>query len=366
LLVGVATANALGDVGADLGRISDFHLLEAAGAALFDGRWADVFADPGLQVGVLAVLLGALVVALEGLTGVSGSFWFAATAYLGITFAIVWLVRVLYRRLGRTCPPVVELGMGLVVVIAGVPMLAVVSGHLSEAVIPLLWVLAARDARDGHPVRAGSWIGIACGFKAWGFLALPLALLAWGRSRLTIGAVAGTGAALLYLPFLSVGDANILQYEWSVTRWSLIASFLEPESPFTWEMRLAQGVVTATVGAATVLALRTRSSVIWAGPLSLVVVRLATDPLAFRYYWLAAEVLVVVALAVSLPTAPRPAYIASSAAASAALLAKFVPATAGARVFLFSTFLVLSVTRLSAPERNEGDDHSLSRRVESV
>jgi len=364
--VAVASTNAFGDATAALDRVSDFHLFEAASVALLEGRWTDVFGDAGLQVGVLTLLLGTVVLLLERLTGIGGAFWFAGVAYLGITFGVVWVVRVLYRREDRASPPALELGLGLLVNIAGVPMLAIVSGHLSEAVIPLVWVLAAREARDGHPMQAGTWIAVASGFKTWGLLALPVALLARGRERLTICAVAGVGAVVLYLPFLWIGGVNFLQHEWSVRRWSLVATFLEEGSAFTWEMRVAQALLMTAVGVAIALALRTRSSAIWAVPLALVIARLATDPLAFGYYWLAAEVLVVVAVAASLPDASRPVQIGSVIALIVALFAKFVAAPTGVRLGIFSAFLALSVTSWP-PTRDEHeiDEPSLSGDVQS-
>ena len=65
--------------------------------------------------------------------------------------------------------PVVGDGMrlaaGLAAVGAGLTQLAFADGHPAEAVVPLLWVLAAVWARDDRVVAAGLLIGVSAGLE---------------------------------------------------------------------------------------------------------------------------------------------------------------------------------------------------------
>ena len=358
ILLAVAVGNALGDAAARLDRVSDFFLFDRAGVALVSGRWSEVFAEPYLQVGPLTLAFSGLLTTIARVTGLSKAALFAVLVYVGLTFGIVWLLRFLYRRAGRTLPPALELAAGLLAIIAGLPMVAVVSGHPSEGIIPLLWVLAARDARDDRPLRSGAWIGVAAAFKPWGILALPLVLLAPGMKRRALAAgMAVAGSAAFYLPFVASGWAGTLSYEWSVTRWSVVSLFLDTGSAFPWWMRFVQGLVTVAAGAFAVVKLRSKSSVVWAAPLALVVARLATDPLIFGYYWLAAEVLAVVAVGYSFASMRTPVKVWAIAAVLAGAYALFLPAevSTAVRFAVFGAFLYLGATvPEAAPDADTG------------
>jgi hypothetical protein len=62
-------------------------------------------------------------------------------------------------------------------------------------------------------------------------------------------------------------------------------------------MRLAQGLAALGAGAAVAWTLRRTTHAVWLGPLTVVAVRMALDPVRYPWYWLAVQTLVLLGAA---------------------------------------------------------------------
>jgi hypothetical protein len=258
---------------------------------LFSADWPNVFADPNVQVGPLQLLLFRLgdlagVLALLVQVGVAALFWVAASRLLT----------------GRD--PRVRFAACLVAVAIGLTYGAYQDGHPAQVVVPLLWVLAACDAREGRVIRAGALVGLSAGFEVWGALGVVVFLLA---PRLP-AAVTGVAtqvcvSAALFLPFVAAGEFRMLDYRWRVNGDTLLSLVVEPGIDFTWPMRLLQGLAALAAGAGVALVLRRSLHAVWLVPLTVVSVRLVLDPVRYPWYWLAVQTLALLGAA-ALLTSP--------------------------------------------------------------
>jgi hypothetical protein len=194
---------------------------------------------------------------------------------------------------------------GVVFAALGLPAGAYMDGHMAQAVVPLLWLLAGLKARDGHALAAGGLLGMSAGFELWGMLGVVVLLVA-PRVREVLAGIAVQVAvvAALFAPFALVGELRMFDYHWVVNGSTLLSLVVEPGTDFTWWMRLVQGGASLAVGAALAWPLRRSLHAVWMGPLAVVAVRLALDPVRYPWYWLALEVLVVVG-AVEMSTSAR-------------------------------------------------------------
>lgn len=252
---------------------------------LFSANWANVFADPSVQVGPLQLLL----FRLGDLAGA-----LALLVQMGVA-ALLWVVagRLLAGRDSRA-----QLAVGLAAVALGLTYGAYQDGHPAQMVIPLLWVLAGLEAREGRTVRAGALVGLCAGFEVWGVLGVVVFVLA-PRMRAALAGVATevAVAAGLFLPFVLGGELRMFDYRWQVNGDTLLGLFVEPGTPFIWSMRLAQGTAALGVGALVAWALRRTLHAVWLAPLSVVAVRLLLDPVRYPWYWLALQVLALLGIA---------------------------------------------------------------------
>ena len=258
---------------------------------LFSADWLNVFADPNVQVGPLQLLLFRLgdlagVLALLVQIGVAALFWLAAGRVLA----------------GRD--PRVRFAVCLVAVAIGLTYGAYQDGHPAQVVVPLLWVLAACDAREGRVIRAGALVGLSAGFEVWGALGVVVFLLApRGRAAVTGVATQGCVSAALVLPFVAAGEFRMLDYRWRVNGDTLLSLVVEPGTDFTWPMRLLQGLAALAAGAGVALVLRRSLHAVWLVPLTVVSVRLVLDPVRYPWYWLAVQTLALLGAA-ALLTSP--------------------------------------------------------------
>src|SRR5205823_12110838 len=133
------------------------------GEQLLSGGWANTFADPLLQSGPLQLVVFG---AVRNLT---------ALAFV-IELGVAALLLVVLGRLG--VGDRVRLLVGLVAVASGLTHIAFVDGHPAEAIVPLLWVLAALWAREDRVLAAGALLGLSAGLELWGVLGVPVLLLA--------------------------------------------------------------------------------------------------------------------------------------------------------------------------------------------
>jgi hypothetical protein len=288
VLVATVASAALA-IGADTG---DLPFFVHSADDLFTSGWADAYASPDLQVGPLQLFLLALADAGAGALGVSTFTLLAFAVPLTVTALLMIVLR---RLLPDTKRPVL-LAAVLAAVAMGIPTSAYVDGHMAQAVVPLLWLLAGLYARDGRLVLAGAIVGASAGFEVWGILGVIVLLLAPRLRDAALGlAVQVVVAAALFAPFALAGDVRMFEYHWVVNGDTLLSLFVEPGTDFTWWMRLAQGTTALVVAAALVWSLRRTLHAVWLGPLVVVTVRLALDPVRYPWYWLALETLALIA-----------------------------------------------------------------------
>jgi hypothetical protein len=240
----------------------------------------DWFADPSVQVGPLqlaAFRLGHLAGALALLVqlGVAALFWVASGRLLA----------------GRD--PWIRFAVCMAAVLLGLTYGAYQDGHPAQVVVPLLWVLAGCDAREGRTLRAGLLVGVSAGFEVWGLLGAVVFVLAPEARAALRGVAAEIGvAAALFLPFVVAGEFRMLDYHWEVNGDTLLGLVLAHGTDFTWPMRLAQGLAAFSAGALVAWSLRRSLHAVWLAPLAVVVVRIALDPVRYPWYWLALQTLV--------------------------------------------------------------------------
>jgi hypothetical protein len=294
---------------------ADLPYFAHAARTLFSSRWADTFADPSLQVGPLQLILVGICDRIGGLGFLAYAFQIALAAF--IVFVVGRLLR------GRPHRVAFQALAGLAAVMLGVTAEAYSYGHPAQVAVPLMWVLAALDARDGRTFRSGAWLGLSAGLELWGVLGAPVLLLAPVFRRALGGFAAQvfvTGA--LYLPFVLGGDFRMFDYRWKVEGWTLVRFLVPAGSDFPWGLRLLQGAAALIVGGALALALRRTERAVWTVPLGIVAVRLVLDPTLYSWYWLGLETLALVAaveLATSLPTRWRLQRHATAPAAASTL-----------------------------------------------
>jgi hypothetical protein len=266
---------------------ADLPYFAHAARTLFSTAWADAFADPSLQVGPLQLLVVGVGDRLGGMAFLDYLF------SLGLTTLGVFTVGRLLR--GRRHRELFQCAAGLALVALGITAEAYNYGHPAQVAIPLFWILAAIDARDGKTVRAGALLGLAAGFEVWGLLGAPVLLLAGSSRRV----VRGFGAqlvltALLFGPFVVFGDFRMFDYTWRVEGWTLVRVLIPAGSDFPWSLRLLQGACALGVGVALALTLRRTERALWAVPLGIVAVRVLLDPTLYSWYWLALETVALV------------------------------------------------------------------------
>jgi hypothetical protein len=296
---------------------ADLSLLADAGEALARGRLDRVFADPAVQAGPLTLLL------LAGLR--SATAWSRA-APAGMQVAalctLVAACTVAAVRLAVPRPGAVRgaatFGAGLLALLLGTLILQ--EAHPSHPVIALLWLLAARVAREDRPVAVGVLLGTSCALDTWGILGagVLLALGSW-RSMARAAGVAAAVTALVWGPF-AVGGLHSFAYRWVPSRGS-VPWLLFGDTPVSWWWRIAQGAIAGSAGAFAAWRLRANPHLPWVLPCVVVAVRLPLDPVWFSYYEIPVGIMAVVGLAALLAGPGRP----PAAAVACTALALFLP-----------------------------------------
>lgn len=273
---------------------ADAGLYAQAGTTMLSGAWRHTYANPAVQSGPIELAL------------------MAAAKHVGVTqrlFAItldvigaIALVLVAASFLGRRARALALFGLAALALRIVGDMYA--GGHPAELFIPLLWLLAAREARSGRVVWAGGLVGIAAGFEVWGILGLAVLALAPRLRRVAPGvAVAVAVPSALFLPFVLGGDFQMLTYHWTIAG-GLDAQVFGVNQPFTWSMRLAEGAIAFGVGAAVAYTTRRLAASIWLAPATIASCRLVLDPVQYGYYWDTLLILLLIG-AVGILVAPR-------------------------------------------------------------
>jgi hypothetical protein len=275
------------DRGADAG---DLVYFVHRGEVLLSGQWAQTFSDPMLQSGPLQLLVFGAVRNVGAL---------AFVVELGVAGLLLFVL----GRLGAR--DAVRTVVGLAAVAAGLTHLAFADGHPAEAVVPLLWVLAGKWAREDRVAAAGVLVGVSAGLELWGILGLPLLLLAPRLRRAYLGAAAGVTVLLLQLaPFALFGDFRMFQREWRITSGTVLTFVTMPGTGFGWPLRVAQAALAVAAGIAVAVAARRSVHAVWLAPLAVVLVRILLDPVSFGWYWLEPEALALVGAALMLTELP--------------------------------------------------------------
>jgi hypothetical protein len=302
------------------------YFLHAA-RTLLSGDWLQTFADPDLQVGPLQLLVLGLGERLADGLGVAPLGFLALALEVGLVALLLLVLGRLLR--GRPRARIARLLIGAAAVAAGLCSAAFDYGHPAQVATPLLWILAALDAREGRTLRAGGLLGVTAGFEAWGVLGAPVLLLDPRLRRAAVGlAVQAVVTVALYAPFALGGSFRMLDHEWRVEPWAPVARFVDPGSPFPWTLRVVQGAAAVVVGAVAARSLARLPAAVWLVPLAVVGVRLALDPTLYPWYWIGLETIVLVGAAAlttgdllplvrrtsrSEPPPPRPAGLPASA-----------------------------------------------------
>lgn len=260
----------------------DYDLFHRAGEGLLFDSWSHTFANPAIQVGPLQlVLFGSL------------GHWVGfviAPVLAALVVTAVHAVGVRDRQL--------LLLAGLIAVLTGLTSSGIDSGHPANALLPLLWIVAAARARRGKTLSAAVIIGLSAGVETWGILGIAvLALAPRLRSAVPAVALAAAIAIGMYLPFILEHQFAMGSYLWHVSDTSLMSYFIEPGTAIGWPLRVVQGGCTLFAGV--VLARLTRRSphALWLVPCIVVLVRLLLDPMDSGYYMVGIEAPAIVGLA---------------------------------------------------------------------
>jgi hypothetical protein len=249
---------------------------------LLSPHWSHAFANPAVQAGPLQL-------ALYGSLG-------PALPYL-VAGAIALLVMGAARAAGVRDHQLLLIA-GLVATPLGLTSSGVDSGHPANAVLPLLWIVAAAQARRGRVAVAAAIVGLSAGLETWGILGVAVLALAPRLRSAALGVpVAALTAGALFLPFVLSGDFAMGSYRWQVSEESLVSLFVAPGTPVGWPLRLAQGALALAAGIALSRRARLTSHSLWAVPAVIVLVRLLLDPLGSGYYYVGLEAPALVGLA---------------------------------------------------------------------
>jgi hypothetical protein len=284
-IVPVAAAAAVAPVARGDG--GDAWMFTATGRTLLSSDWSHAFSNPGIQVGPLQL-------ALFGSVGRSP---LALAIVLGVAAAL--LVLAAARAAGVEQPRLLAV-VGLVAVVTGFTRAGFDAGHPADSLLPLLWILAAAEARRGRVILAGAIVGLSAGFGTWGILGVAVLALAPSVRDAARGLlVAIAAAAVLFLPFVAAGQFHMGGYRWLVSSQTLVSLFVAPGTAVGWPLRLLQGAVAVGAGVAVARAARGSRHAIWLVPGVVVLARLLLDPLDSGYYFVGIEGPALVGLALA-------------------------------------------------------------------
>jgi hypothetical protein len=180
------------------------------------------------------------------------------------------------------------------------------TGHPAQFAVTACWVVSGFAGLRGRPALAGSALAVASAWEPWGLLGAPLLVLLPDTGARVRGALwLAAGTALLWAPFVLLGDFAMHHFRWAVRPHSLLAPVLGVFSPFGWPLRLLQGGLALAAGLLMASVTPQRAHRVWSVPLVVVVVRLVVDPVGAEYYWVPVKVLALVGAAVFLAERDR-------------------------------------------------------------
>jgi hypothetical protein len=140
-------------------------------------------------------------------------------------------------------------------------------------------------------------VGASAGLELWGLLGASVLFLApRARDAVRGVALAVVIVAVELLPFVAFGDFRMFEYRWNVAPGTLASVVVPTGTHFGWPLRLLQASVACGLGALLARRLRNEQAV-WIVPLTIALTRIELDPLAYGWYWLEVEALVLVGVA---------------------------------------------------------------------
>lgn len=250
----------------------DGGMFVAAGRTLLSGQWSHAFAKPNIQAGPVQLLL----------FGSVGRSTAALAVFLAVATALLLVAAA--KAVGVKHPALLA-GLGLLAVAVGFTRVGYEVGHPADAMLPLLWILAAADARRGRAVRAGLLVGLSAGLETWGIIGVAVLALAPQWRKAGVGAlVAGATVCALFLPFVFAGHFAMGAYHWHVASPAPLSLLVRSGTTFGWPFRLVQGAVAVGAGVAAARLLRRSAHGLWFVPLAVVCARLLLDPVLLSYY----------------------------------------------------------------------------------
>jgi hypothetical protein len=254
------------------GANGDGSLFVGAGRTLLSGDWSRALSQANVQAGPLQLLL-------FGSIGRSD----VALAVV-VAMATALLVVAAAKAVDVTSPALLS-GLGFLAVAVGLTRMGYEYGHPADAAVPLIWILAAAEARRNRVLLAGALVGLCAGLETWGILGVAVLAVAPRRRDGAIGAVvAAAVAGALFLPFILAGHFATGSYRWLVTAGTVMSLVLRPGTTFGWPDRIVQGAFAVSAGLYAARLLRQSPHALWVVPLAIVAARLLLDPVLYAYY----------------------------------------------------------------------------------
>ncbi|MEU4158724.1 hypothetical protein [Actinoplanes sp. NPDC026670] len=275
----------------DRPRPEDLLAFADLGRKVLEGRLDEVYAGSFTQSGPLQLVLSRLL-----LIGGDASM---PAAPVRIVVDVALTLGAMAACRGRPARECVVAVLALLWLLGPTPW----AGHPAEVAIPILWSFAMVLQRDGRWLVAAALLGASALIAPIAVLGFPCLLAVAGplraaRTALVAAAVAVSG----FLPFVLSGEFGMFGHVWPVSPGTL--PYLLGLREATWVARLLQAAVVSGGCALIAWLLRGRLVAVAAAPLVAALLRPATDPIMFDYYWLptsVASVLLVALLPDGLP-----------------------------------------------------------------
>lgn len=325
----------LGDYGRlDPGLVRDLSRYVPAGLAILSGRWDQVYVDPEVQVGPLALVIDATVVTTLGSS---------AAGWAVVRFVIIWAFLLTATLLSRPAgsprrPRVVGVLLAAALVVVQYAVDFFVWGRWWYLPVLLLLLAAGRCAAAERWLPAGALLAVAIVLEP--FAALGIVVLLLSRRLRTVALAAATAVTVsvaAYLPFAASGTFAATRMRWPVSTGTWAYLIHGPDFASTWSWRLVQAVVATMLAAAVVLSMRRRVPMPALAILAAATVplgRLVTESWWWSYHWYVAAVFLA-AGALRLAWLALPAAVPVSAAAWVGVVVAPISAPLASGIALF-------------------------------
>lgn len=280
----------------------DLGAFAGLGQKLLEGRFAAVYESAWNQAGPVQLLVSRLLMT-GGRDGTP-----APAVMAAVNVALVLAAMSLCARLSHDSGTALARREAVVAVLTLLWLAAPMpwNGHPAELAIPLCWAYAIAAQQGGRWWTAAAALAAAAAIAPWAVLGLPCLLAAGGlRRAVGTGVLAAVLSVCWYLPFVLTGHFAMVHYRWGISDGTLPHLLAPGLLEVTWPVRLLQGAVVAAGCGLVAWRCRDDRLVLAAAPLSAALLRVATDPKNFTYYWFPVAVATILALAVVPATQPR-------------------------------------------------------------